>query len=167
MIPTAPHLYAKLRLSNGEDGSSHRERNKERIKTMGSLRDIRSEAVEEDKVRAEMYEQFSSAEWGLSLALACIDPNDWRQYCEWKREKEEKRRARPKKPVSTENYEETYLASVEAYHEELADRRTAGLTEAPVVKAKIARVFEIRRAKEARRARIAELRAKFPNRSTL
>lgn len=134
---------------------------------MASLRNIRSEAVEEERERAEMQEDLALLETGLALALACIDPYEWKQYLEWQREEEEKKRSRPKKPVSTENYEETYLASYEAHQEEMADRATVRVDLTPVVKAKIARVFEIRKAREARRARIAELRAKFPNRLTL
>jgi len=56
------------------------------------------------------------------------------------------------KPVTYEDFEETYPASFEAYQEELADRATAGLDRTSVVKAKIARVLEIRQAGEAKRA---------------
>ncbi len=61
------------------------------------------------------------------------------------------------KPVTYEDFEETYSASFEAYQEELADRATAGLEKASVVKAKIARVLEIRQAEEAKRAIDKEL----------
>ncbi len=72
-----------------------------------------------------------------------------------------------KRVVSDEDYEETYLQSYEAFQEEIADMAHRPPDRSATVKAKIARALELKKARDARRERIAELRAKFPNRPKL